>query len=46
MRQPTSKVGYGFPQRQIVAAADKQIGQLVYELYGLMKDEITLIEGG
>ena len=32
-------------QRQI-AASDKQIDQLVYELYGLTEDEIRIVEGG
>ena len=32
-------------QRQI-AAADKQIGASVYELYGLTEDEIRIVEGG
>jgi hypothetical protein len=32
-------------ERQI-AAADKQIDRLVYELYGLMEAEITVVEGG
>jgi hypothetical protein len=32
-------------ERQI-AATDKQIDQLVYELYGLTEDEIKIVEGG
>jgi hypothetical protein len=32
-------------QRQI-AATDRQIDVLVYELYGLTKDEIRIVEGG
>ena len=31
-------------ERQIVAT-DKQIDQLVYELYGLTEDEIRIVEG-
>jgi hypothetical protein len=31
-------------QRQI-AAADKQINALVYELYGLTEEEIRIVEG-
>ena len=31
-------------QRQITAT-DKQIDQLVYELYGLSEDEIGIVEG-
>jgi hypothetical protein len=31
-------------QRQI-DATDKQIDQLVYELYGLTKEEINIVEG-
>ena len=31
-------------QRQI-AATDRQIDDLVYELYGLTKDEIRIVEG-
>jgi len=31
-------------ERQI-AATDKQIDELVYELYGLTKDEIRVVEG-
>ena len=27
-------------------ATDRQIDQLVYELYGLTDDEIALVEGG
>jgi hypothetical protein len=29
-----------------VAAADREIDQLVYELYGLTQDEIALVEAG
>ena len=29
-----------------IAATDKQIDQLVYELYGLTEDEIMIVEGG
>jgi hypothetical protein len=29
-----------------VTAADQQIDQLVYELYGLTEEEIQLVEGG
>ena len=29
-----------------IAATDKQIDQLVYELYGLTGDEIRIVEGG
>ncbi len=32
-------------ERQI-AATDKQIDQLVYELYGLTGEEIRIVEGG
>jgi len=32
-------------QRQI-AATDKQIDELVYDLYGLTEDEIRIVEGG
>ena len=32
-------------QRQI-AATDKEIDELVYELYGLTKEEIAIIEAG
>lgn len=32
-------------QRQI-AATDKQIDALVYELYGLREEEIRILEGG
>ncbi len=32
-------------QRQI-AATDQQIDALVYELYGLTKEEIRIVEGG
>jgi hypothetical protein len=32
-------------ERQI-AATDKQIDQLVYELYGLTEKEIKIVEGG
>lgn len=32
-------------ERQI-AATDKQIDRLVYELYGLTKEEIAVVEGG
>jgi hypothetical protein len=32
-------------QRQI-AATDRQIDALVYELYGLSEDEIAIVEGG
>ena len=32
-------------ERQI-AATDKQIDALVYELYGLTEDEIRIVEGG
>ncbi len=32
-------------QRQI-EATDKQIDQLVYELYGLSEEEIKIVEGG
>ena len=28
-----------------IAATDKQIDQLVYELYGLTEDEIRIVEG-
>jgi hypothetical protein len=28
-----------------IAAADRQIDELVYELYGLTKDEIRIVEG-
>jgi hypothetical protein len=28
-----------------LAATDKQIDQLVYELYGLTEDEIRIVEG-
>jgi hypothetical protein len=31
-------------ERQI-AATDRQIDQLVYELYGLMEEEIKIVEG-
>jgi hypothetical protein len=31
-------------QRQI-AATDKQIDQLVYELYGLTEEEVRIVEG-
>jgi hypothetical protein len=34
----------GCLQRQI-AATDKQIDALVYELYGLTEDEIRIVEG-
>ena len=29
-----------------VDATDREIDQLVYELYGLTKEEIALVEGG
>ena len=29
-----------------IAATDRQIDALVYELYGLTKDEILVVEGG
>ena len=29
-----------------IAATDKQIDALVYELYGLTKEEIVTVEGG
>jgi len=29
-----------------IAAADRQIDQLVYELYGLSEEEIRIVEGG
>jgi hypothetical protein len=29
-----------------IAASDRQIGQLVYELYGLTEEEIRLVEEG
>lgn len=29
-----------------VAATDKQIDELVYELYGLTEEEIGIVEGG
>ena len=32
-------------QRMIVST-DRQIDELVYELYGLTKDEIRVVEGG
>jgi len=32
-------------ERQI-AATDKQIDQLVFELYGLTEEEIRIVEGG
>jgi len=32
-------------ERQI-AATDKQIDRLVYELYGLTEEEIRIVEGG
>jgi len=34
-----------FPERRI-AVTDKQIDQLVYELYGLSEKEIRIVEGG
>jgi hypothetical protein len=33
------------PYRRQVAAADRQIDALVYELYGLTAEEIRLVEG-
>ena len=43
---PASKTGHGQPlvQRQI-DAVDRQIDRLVYELYGLSKEEIAVVEG-
>ena len=40
-----AKIGYDkkFIQRQI-ATTDKQIDQLVYELYGLTEEEIRIVE--
>ena len=32
--------------RRTIAATDKQIDALVYELYGLSEDEIRIVEGG
>ena len=32
-------------ERQI-AATDRQIDRLVYELYGLMEEEVNVVEGG
>lgn len=29
-----------------IAATDRQIDQLVYDLYGLSKDEIRIVEAG
>jgi hypothetical protein len=29
-----------------IAAMDRQIDELVYELYGLTKEEIRIVEGG
>ena len=29
-----------------IAATDRQIDQLVYELYGLTEEEIAIVEGG
>ena len=29
-----------------IAAADRQIDQIVYELYGLTAEEITIVESG
>lgn len=29
-----------------IAAADRQIDRLVYELYGLSEEEIRIVEGG
>jgi len=31
--------------KRTIAATDKQIDQLVYELYGLTEDEIRIVEG-
>ena len=31
--------------KRTIAATDKQIEQLVYELYGLAEDEIRIVEG-
>jgi len=32
--------------KRTIAATDKQIDALVYELYGLTKEEIGIVEGG
>ena len=40
-----AKHGRTVLERQI-AATDRQIDQLVYQLYGLTDDEIALVEGG
>ena len=29
----------------MIDAADREIGRLVYELYGLMEDEVAVVEG-
>jgi len=34
------------PSPKAVSAADQQIDQLVYQLYGLTPEEIALVEGG
>jgi hypothetical protein len=33
-------------EKRQIAATDRQIDQLVYELYGLMEKEIGIVEGG
>ena len=31
---------------RLVAATDSEIDKLVYELYGLTKEEVAIVEGG
>jgi len=33
------------PNRRLMKAADAEIDRLVYDLYGLTKDEIAIVEG-
>jgi hypothetical protein len=45
LRAATSEAGHATLQNA-VTATDRQIDQLVYELYGLTKEEIQLVENG
>ncbi len=43
---PTVKTPHGLESSQrTITAADEQIDQLVYELYGLIEEEIKIVEG-